>query len=743
MTRRAGLCGVSLALSLVAGASCNSIDTGPTVECVSDADCLIGTLCSVEQGNICVPEGLPPRAALAFDIEEDNVRVELQGCDPEVTRELGGSELRVQRRGQIIEDYAFRPERVRAVEDCSTADCTGTCDDEALTCTEPLDLSLDLGSDSRLALSRLTQPSQSYLTTPDPPLPEGELPSPLEFRWASYDSTEVTEHPVIRIDGGPLAESDNALFRRALPEGTTFLDEEGEPTDIVVADELRCQRGLISSDGVRTVLGQPVAGAEVEFTYDEVVAADSTVLGGPGSACDADEDCSPGWACGEQGRCGLDLSGLSAGSTDTLEDGSFGPAWMYTYCEGVESAGDDILVRELQVRVNPADESGLPTTLYSLAQEFPDPATPGASRLHPMTGKLCLPDWAGPEPVEFALEGEPVELLETSLGKYTCCSTECLPSNDPDVEPAPPPMVSSCSGFDRVRFETRWINDVDPEVWEAGECMPSAAFSDGSNGRYVRDVNTCEEGQPCVVALTIGDELEPEARTYVYSITQPVGSVFRSITGSFEFTAGMDALPTFELLPRVLLRGRIACAAGTQNCSAEGALFAAERLRVAEEDDPPGPYFFQASVDAQGNFVLPIDPGIYVVTAYPAVGQPGGPAPFDVLDLREDSPLLTNVEGVPNVSLAAPFELDDGRLVRAFLRDFDLSTTIRPIDTGSWQSQGDAFPYDLNDPQTCYGPARRGCQIRSLLRPTQAPLSLSITRRLQFTTRTAGSDNCP
>jgi hypothetical protein len=181
-------------------------------------------------------------------------------------------------------------------------------------------------------------------------------------------------------------------------------------------------------------------------------------------------------------------------------------------------------------------------------------------------------------------------------------------------------------------------------------------------------------------------------------------------------------------------------------CSAQSAVVAAERLRSDPSDtdsgDPIGPFEFQARVDAAGNFVMPVDPGVYVVTAYPGVGQPGGPAPYEVVDLSEDSELIEDVDGVPNATLPEPLELDDGVLVRVQLRDFAVSTRVTPLDIGSWEYQSD-FPedLDLNAPATCLTSSTRGCSIRRL-RPTDTSISLLLSGKFQFTTRDRG-EQCP
>ncbi|MFO7561098.1 MAG: hypothetical protein R6X02_00535 [Enhygromyxa sp.] len=722
------------AASLLALTTCATVDRDPVDGCQEDADCGPREVCSLAQGNICVPEELPPQAAIGFEIVEGELRVELTGCDPEVTRELGGSELRVQRRSELVNNYSIRATTRRTVDSCGGNECAGECDEQALTCSEPTIADLTLAMASRLGLSDLR-----VKKTPD-----GEPPT-ATFTWPTYESEDPAARAALVLEVTPTAENNTlGSFRRVIAE------DAGPELDAV--GSLRCQRGLYGKDKsvVRTLSNTPIDGATIEFRYADPIAAPSTVLGTAPSCVDA-EDCPQGWACNLQdGRCGLDLTDTLAGSTSSVVSeefdlfGGYPTAWLYTYCEGTAAPVTPIL-RDFTVTVTPPTDSGLPAVLYSLEQGFIDPATEGSIRQVEVEGHLCLPDWQPPQAIGFSVVGEPVPLLETDLGVYSCCSTECLPSTEPGAEPTPPPSVDSCSGFARVRFETRWFNP-DLLEWLFAGCLMTAKYPDGSNGRFNRDVIPPCEDTGCSVALTPGaaDDL---GRTYSVAITQPVGSVFQSQRFSVQLDAETTELEPFELLPRVLLRGQINCGKSS-NCSATNAVFLAERLR-SETDAPdlPGPFFFEARADANGDFVLPLDPGVYVITAYPAIGQPGGPARFGVVDLREDSEMIEVIDGVPNATLSDPLQLDDGILVRVALDGFELSTGVRPLDIGSWKAQSD-FPadqFDLNDPSTCYGTdtagRRRGCTIRRL-RPNDATIALLISKRVQFTARPRGGDKC-
>jgi hypothetical protein len=717
------------AATLLALTTCATVDRDPVEGCQEDADCDPGFVCLFAQGNICVPEELPPQAAIGFEIVEGDLRVELTGCDPEVSLELGGTELRVQRRGLLVNNYNIRATTRRTVMSCGGNECAGECNEQTLTCSEPTQADFTLIAASRLGLSDLRNKKT----------PDGDPPT-AAFTWPTYESADPAAHAALVLDVTPTGENNTlSSFRRVIAEGTS--------SEIDAFGLLRCQRGLYGNQKsiVRTLSGTPISGATIEFRHAGPLALPSTVIGTPPS-CSGTEDCPRGWACNLQsGTCGLDLTDMLASSTSSTDDplGGYGLAWVYTYCEGTLAPVNPI-VRRFTVTVTPPTDSGLPTVLYLLEQGFTDPVTDNSLRQVEIDKDLCLPAWRPPQKIDFSLVGQPVPLLETDLGVYSCCSTDCLPSTEPGVGPTPPPSVESCSGFDRVRFETRWTNP-DLLTWLFSGCMPTSKYPDGSNGRFSRDVTPIQcEDTGCSVALTPGAEDDVD-RTYSVVITQPAGSVFQSQRFSVQLDGETAELEPFELRPRVLLRGQVTCA--TENCSATNAVFAAERLRV-ETDSPdlPGPFFFEARADANGKFVLPLDPGVYVVTAYPAVGQRGGPARFAVVDLREGSALVELIDGVPNATLSQPLLLDDGVLVRVALSGFEISTGVRPLDIGSWKAQSD-FPgdqFDLNDPLTCYGTdtgRRRGCTIRRL-RPTDTTISLLISKRFQFTARNRGGDKC-
>jgi hypothetical protein len=737
--------GVTLGLALLV-AGCSTIAEDPPPECEVDQDCGENLICSIAQGNICVPEVQPPLANLGFDIREDEFRIELHGCDPEVNLEPGGNELRVRSRKNLARDFEFSVSSIKDVETCDACGVGFTCDAEDLTCKGPIDAQLDLQQNSRLGLDSLKVDAKQYTIPIDPPLPDGELPAPVPFVWPQYDSDDPKAHWATQIDVTP---SDMAPLRRVIADTV-----EG-PFDLVSTH--RCQRGLFGGEGEVRLFSDvpvPVGDATVEFFHDEPIAAPSTVIG-PTRTCSDETPCPLGWSCNSLGTCGLDLTGVSIGKASTSNDpmggfhGGFVPVPIYTYCETIASTPEDPLSLELFVRVTPLPETGLPTVVYRIDQTFLDPPSPDASHSVSMDGVLCLPPWQPPHTIGFSVVGEPVELASNDLGVYRCCSTDCLPTQGPDVEPIPPPNSDTCSGFERIQFDTLWF--LEPEgvtAWGiACEGTVPSTNSAGANGRYSREVEPggCGDTPCATVDLTHGQDGEV-GRLYDVGIVQPQGSVFRS--RRLQVTVDADTLEfsPFELEPRVLLRGSVTCAADTEaNCNFANAVVAVERLRVdTDESNPIGPFFFQGTSDAEGNFVLPVEPGVYVITSYPAIGQPGGPSPLQILDLRSESTMVeTTAEGVPTATLEQPLELDEGVLVRALLKDFDSNTSITPLDVGSWTSDPAFEGFDLNAPETCHNSdPTAGCQIRRL-RPNNASISLLLSKQFQFTARTGASDPCP
>jgi hypothetical protein len=163
---------------------------------------------------------------------------------------------------------------------------------------------------------------------------------------------------------------------------------------------------------------------------------------------------------------------------------------------------------------------------------------------------------------------------------------------------------------------------------------------------------------------------------------------------------------------------------------------------MADEDpaDVVGPFFHQVPTffdpiaNLPGAYVLPLDPGgVYLVTALPAAGSPGGPAKFETIDLREDF-----------ADLQLDFDLPEGVLVTLEVGSFDRAAEFTPIDRGSWIGDIDhpgrpGEKVDLNRIGECLTPPSEGplaCKIRRLI--PGASLTASQVGQLRFTARAAG-----
>ena len=169
----------------------------------------------------------------------------------------------------------------------------------------------------------------------------------------------------------------------------------------------------------------------------------------------------------------------------------------------------------------------------------------------------------------------------------------------------------------------------------------------------------------------------------------------------------------------------------------------AERLRMADEElaDVLGPFFYTAQTipgSADCEFVLPVNPGVYLVTAVPQTGSPGGPARISVLDLREGSDLVDSAGPMPIAELAAPIVMEPGTLVTIELDNFDRSSVVVPLDLAGWMPIAGYPELDLNRPDTCHGAPSRGCEIRRL-RPSKAGLSPTQEQYVKYLTRVPAS----
>ncbi len=486
--------------------------------------------------------------------------------------------------------------------------------------------------------------------------------------------------------------------------------------------------------------------------------------------CEADEHCGPGQACdAERKYCALDLTGRSAtqGSVEAVAGGDPFRAYVYTYCD---DAVEDDQVLDLIVRVKPVFDpeqgevdSGLPVLQFRANPEF-EAATPSSQTIAQLPRNLCLPNWPVAQQVDVPLVGAPVAIGERGIpisSEYVCCETSCLEEDTP-----PSPAVETCAPTAKLSFSGLFVRpgslpEDDVDIWEENECLPlysSAAPEQGDPKQigFTQRFDDACSGEGCSVRLSRGSGDDPIA--YTMRVEPAPGSVFRSReVEDVVLEDGVASLEPLSLDYRVQLRGRVTlsdalCAAqpvepdgmGTiGDCSIEReARVKAERIRVAGEDDAVlPPYVYQADTYESGNFVLPVNPGVYLVTAYPAVGSQGAASRIRVVDLRLKSTQVTfRDDGVPEAPLADPLELDVGQLATIELDEFHKSTVAYPVDLGSWARgnplEFEGVPLDLNDTETCYSVQETplGCEVRQLLN-SNAKVLISQQRYVTFSTR--------
>jgi hypothetical protein len=320
----------------------------------------------------------------------------------------------------------------------------------------------------------------------------------------------------------------------------------------------------------------------------------------------------------------------------------------------------------------------------------------------------------------------------------------------------PPTPPTTCPLGASVTASTLFTPD--PAPWKQFNCMdldrPDPTVPEGSQ-RVVYgpfDTTGCAtDDTPCTLALSPGTQ----GLEYQLRIEPPVGSLVRSMTlPAQRIDASTPSIVAPTLAYRVLLRGRVELAPlltadGNQDLTVRcpvNAEIMAERLRVPGEDPSTivGPYFYSAHTipgslvckpgSSFASFVLPVNPGVYLVTALPHTGSQGGPAKIIVLDLREGSDLVDSSGPLPIADLPDPIVMEPGTLVTIELDNFDRSSVATPLDLAGWAPIDGDPELDLNRPDTCHGAGDRGCEIRRLrpkggLSPTQEQYVKYLTRR--------------
>lgn len=750
-----GLVGAGALAAVALGGGCAKVAPLDRLQtCQTEEDCERGEFCNVAQGSVCqpLPDNLPSAGVLAVAITEDNdFQLELLGC--ELTE--SGTAFIVDRSdftdtvGIVYTEWLELPNGV------CFGDYEEHPDDENFgnVCEGQFPARVTMRQPSRLGRGSLSITGVYMM-----PIPEMEpSPAPVTFPWLHVPGNDGATLPEVQITIEDLRDIDTVGFERARVERLLQRDGTGPAAyEAEVELRARCHR-RIDGQVARFGSGDPVAGATVSLTHAEHVAVPSTVLRGDAPPCTTDDQCAPGRACSQDaGVCGLDLEGQSAARTAISEEDGSTVSTVFSYCE-LTSSPDG---RVYEVLAGPENaEVGLPTLRFDLDQplEIGNAFDP-LPRRDDMPGTMCLPDWGPAIQATFSASAAPLAILklEDPGRTWRCCNDACLPVVEDLAEATPPEAPPSCTSFASIAFEAPVAPPANEEDWETAGCLPLAPDEDGFVGSYRSLVTPTAEGEEtpdcedgvCQAWLATG--ASGESLDYRVRIEQPTGSLFRSFRTTATLDDGALDLEDIEFEPRVVLQGSVECDEEIEGCTLGGATVFAERLRQSDEDpdDVLGPFFYSAQTLPDGSFYLPVNPGVYVVTARPGFNRPGGPTRYRILDLREDADgVREESDGLLRRIDPDPLVIEPGIPVRLRLDGFASETRVEPFDTGSWRAQRDPdWPtdaegqptVDLNLPSTCYGEAERGCRIRQL----SIPVRRLPSGFAQFTVRARGSASC-
>lgn len=481
--------------------------------------------------------------------------------------------------------------------------------------------------------------------------------------------------------------------------------------------------------------------------------------------CDRDSECLTGQICDlDSNRCALDLAGMSAtnGAVPNTPDTTTIDAWVYTYCDEDLDADREMafVLRASSVGLDPDPDDMIPpppSRLPPLSFDVAVNVLASQETTLKLPGNLCFPAWDAPRPLTLDLTHEPREVFRDEMDRpWTCCSTDCLAM----ALDEPPPAPSTCPVTGSLTARTHYIPD--PVLKAQNNCLAltSSDPADEPGSQWIAmggkvQLGSCVDSGgnaiPCTISLSPGEE----TRDYELRLEPPVGSIIRSTT--FKATVDQDdgsLMGPTDLAYRVVLRGNVALeiappdgdeedeslCSDITNCLVKAEVLA-ERIRVPGEDPATvlGPYFYATRTldgSTTGEFVLPVNPGVYLLTALPAISSPGGPAKIAVVDLRLDSQLVSTAGKIPTATLKDPLLLSEkGQFVIFELADFDPASVATPFDLGSWTGlRFEGRELDLNDPATCHGDPGRSCAIRRL-RAGNSGLALTQEQFVKFITR--------
>ncbi|WP_434414921.1 hypothetical protein [Nannocystis pusilla] len=770
----------------VLGAACST--AAPDKQdrsCMDDTDCLMGQVCN---NNICFENDLPPRDGIAIDVQTavPPFRLEILGDDAALERILDRLPNRYYIDRAQVRDRLLITLKEKQLDDLEEG--TG----EAV----PVAASIELQQPSRLARAPFVVTDLSF----PPPTLDGSIDSEPELIkvWPGYAAGDdnadqplyakltyqddvagdqpfqwgrgiVARQLMRKKADAPLDDEFEILtvrecHRRVLgnirfPDGPLATEPPLDPLPNVLVNMRHAGR---ADDGdpetpvcdpnpmgetpatcsVETIVNPPYHGCSTGLCPDPYVCYPDPVDDVKRCGCKRDSECPQGQVCRvDLQQCALDLTDRPAIKQVTAEakDDAAVSAWVYTYCDENPTADRTM---EFVVSAAPDARLGLPRLNYRVVLTFLIGDLKGSTPL----GRICLPTWQRPVEVLVPLSGKPARLFQKADQEWTCCDTSCLA----EAATQPPPEAPTVC---MVKPPITVVGDFavpDPAKWAAAACMPLSGADEQGNVRVTYGSADCDgDDDACSVNLSPGPaDGGGSGQAYTLRVEPPVGSVFRSTLVPIAITSDSSVLSETELQPRVLLRGTVS-QAGCSDSGCVPAEILAERVIVGEDPDTLlGPYFFNATT-VEGKFVLPVNPGVYLVTALPTVTPQNsaiGPAPIVVVDLREDSPELVEEDGVWVFDMdkadadddKAAFSLAAGAVYTVELDDFVSNSRVIPLDLtfGEGLLHPDGEPLDLNAPGTCL--PGEGCQIRRI-RPVSSPLRVPQNQIVRFVARAAAA----
>ncbi len=526
-------------------------------------------------------------------------------------------------------------------------------------------------------------------------------------------------------------------------------DRQVRGTVVAVEDDLETARAL---PGSSVTVRHADAPGDVALSLPRL----EEPVDDPPAQCDDDDACVEGLICNRgTAQCELPLAGLTAWSgtvpaePDPGAEGLF-VARTFTYCSELPAGSP--FTRSFDVTVTPPEAEDLPTVVLRAEVPF-DPEQVGINPTADFPKNLCVPSVGPSQALTLNLDGP----ARTLIDDYTCCDVDCLPRTEDEATAAPEPRTSGggAGSGTAPTYRVETPLQLDPALiaaWNAEDspCLQFGFLDDGSVG-FLRRSATCETLDDSGTAqprcdLSLPAPADATTRTYAVRIETPTGSVLSSLDTSLAVNLSEGPIEVnIDLAARTIVQGRIrlgddVCdplAEQDGDCGSPGAQVLAERLRMSGEtaDNTPGPYFHQVATyldptaavgDREGAYALPLDAGVWVITALPNAGTPGGPAAFQILDLR-DGPDTFDVDLV----------LQEGTLVTLDVQSFDRRSQVIPLDIGSWfdselvhpdrvDETGQARLVDLGASEECLardGDALRatGCRIRRLIGGTALP----------------------